>query len=384
MALIGVVVLVVMLLLIGKVEGLTAKCRTSLRDFDEEKGAYPGEDPPLDANECAGEKVARKKQCWEAKGGKWETSDATGCKSWTKVVSWNNKNIKEKSGKRPWAKVKDWTRKTNKNFNGAGDLWDNTSDYKTTAKCAQKCSETDDCKGFVFRKTDKLCWGVKQDRVDAGLKGENGMYSFVVKGTTVSSGGASSGTSKTFVEMTGGNYNMSAKSGNTGDYAYVIFSNSCTKSSGQMKLSKTMNVANDPAWGRGRVKGTNDDTSVWKFTSQGGGKWKIENLAHSSKGCKSSTQLGSIYETKRTPKNTTQRVGKPEYNEIVVKGCDTYKNDVMFTNWGDWYLEPEGNGYKIRLANCGTDAPGAYIHVDYSGATLRKKNEATVVYFEKV
>ena len=87
---------------------------------------------------------------------------------------------------------------------------------------------------------------------------------------------------------------------------------------------------------------------------------------------------------KKTPKNTMQRVGKPEYNEIVVKGCDTYKNDVMFTNWGDWYLEPDGKGYKIRLANCGPDAQGAYMYVDSSGTTLRKKGEATVIYFEKV
>lgn len=394
MFLLAVVVLVGLLLLVGKVEGLTSSCRTSLRDFDEDKGAYPGDEPPLDAKECGGEKVARKKQCWEAKDGTWKKSDATGCKSWTKVVSWNNKNIREKTGKRPWAKVKDWSRKANKNFNGSGDLWTNTSDYKTTTDCAKKCSDTSDCTGFVFRKSDKLCWGVKQDRVDAGLKGEKGMYAFVKQGTNVSSGGGGS-TETTAAGTSSGSVQGSGKIDTIGNGDFFIrvkatvdkndFSNidkidkrvlayvkhdaneqKCNNTDDNTQIKYDANSINKLA---SEVAKDNPDHYTWKFTKSGAG-YIISNK-----------HVGYWCGTQRKDKKYHQL--SPDYKAGSVT-CTTKGRRVIHNDWGIWKpVRITGGGYRFHAAECNKNDQGAFLYVGTNYADMTVEKEATVFYLEK-
>ena len=347
----------------------------------------------MSAKECDGLVVARgkngdKKRCWKANGEKWEEQkNTTKCKSWTNYVNWKHDSIKAKASGRPYARVDGWKRKADKNFKGTDYLWDEKL-LGYSKKCAEKCDNDKKCVGFVFNKNESRCWGVGVDRVDAGLKGEKGMYAFVKQGTNVSSGGGGStettgaGTSSAgkykgsgknekaregnfFFRVKGGQ--TSAVIGSKDSYTYIKFNaveskGGCDNSNDNRQIIVASDTKGKTA---ADASGQYQSYMIWGLrpAEGGGGKWRIFNQAHLDANC-GYNRLSTDYNAQNA-------------------NCETQGRKVMFSSWGDWYLFPSGKGYKFRATNCGPEGKGAWLYIGESGADMTSEQNATTIYLEK-
>lgn len=296
-SLIAVVILVLLLLMIGKVEGLAKKltpaCKRSIKGKYNEgtKSFVSGEEPPLDAKECDSLTVARgkkdgKKRCWKASNGDWtEDTNNTSCNSWTNYVNWSDKDISNAAAGRPWAKVDGWKRKADKNFKGTGDLGDWT--VSTTKECATKCNENIQCAAFVFDKNRDKCWGIPLSRMSNNpinnLKEEKGMYTFWRESANIASDSTTSAAStsstgypgspiKKVSEITANGRYMFVAAGGRNYPVLAIADDACST-----YASKQSVVAFNSTYGVNAADGNKWRWGTqWKISKAGGG-YKIYN-----------------------------------------------------------------------------------------------------------
>jgi hypothetical protein len=390
MTLIGVVVLVVLLLLIGKVEGLESSktCSTALSVYDEVRKTYvTGDAPPLDAKLCKGRTLARgknaegNKQCWEAKDdGTWVLkTDDNDCTTWTKVVNWKSGKVRKGANgteSRPWKNVKGWKRKADMKFKGDGAYSWTGGKVANTTECADKCKPEEGCAGFLFKKSDNLCWGLTADRAkDGNFVEERGMYAFYKKDNppgvakvASSSSGKAKGSGKNETNVRGGTYFFKVKYGNNPNPEYTPFYyikfNSVENKDGKGCENSDDNkriIADRNSRGLSAQQASGDDASyfLWVLTSTGDGKWTIKNQAHMNANC------------------GYDRLGPSRIN------CDKQGTGVVFNNASEWYLKSVGDGWKFLSAHCKEGDKAAWLYIGPNGADMTSETNATTIYLEK-
>ena len=381
--LVAVIMLVLLILTVGRVEGYTAACKNSLLEWDDDNNMYgTGDGPPVDPKECKDDMVGRGGVCYKVENGRWENTDSKDCKSWTRVVNWQSKAVQGKAVKRSWAKVKGYQRRMHKNFKGdeippLGEPKDPKNMMKSSM-CAAACDifPGEKCKGFVIeRKKNGKCWILDAARVGKELVNGDNLVAFTKGGTSASSGdgsgtppaaGGTKGSGKIDKVRKGGRFLMKVKyaktSGAIGSkdtWGYIKHDaneTECIKTDDDKQIKVNKNGEAHSPW------------DTWVFQKQKTG-WAIKNEKHNSL-CGKDTK--------------GQDAGYSNLSVGNSQGCDTQGNKVMFSNWGDWVLEPQGDGYKFRLSNCGKDGKGAYLYVNENFSNMTSKANGTTIYLEKL